>query len=135
MKLFSRRLFLKGLFGSAFSLVGGYAIAVEPGFRLRIQPYALTPPRWTPGLRLRIAVVADIHAGEPYMSLDRIERIVAATNALKADLIVLLGDYVAAPEVRVRVVPSKIGRAPCRALRPRSASMRSSATPIGGTTP
>ena len=107
MRLFSRRLFLKGLFGSAFSLVGGYAVAVEPGFRLRVQPYALTPPQWTPGLRLRIAAVADIHAGEPYMSLDRIERIVAATNALKADLIVLLGDYVAAPEVRVRVVPSK----------------------------
>ena len=72
-----------------------------------MQPYALTPPQWTPGLRLRIAAVADIHAGEPYMSLDRIERIVAATNALKADLIVLLGDYVVAPEVRVRVVPSK----------------------------
>ena len=107
MKLLTRRLLLKGLFGSAFGLVGGYAVAVEPGFRLRVQPYALTPPRWTTGPRLRIAAVADIHAGEPYMSLDRIERIVAATNDLKADLIVLLGDYVAAPEVRVRTVPSE----------------------------
>jgi predicted MPP superfamily phosphohydrolase len=105
MRLLTRRSILKGLLGSAFGLVGGYALAVEPGFRLRLQPYALTPPGWTSGLRLRIGVIADVHAGEPYMSLSRIEHIVAATNALQADLIVLLGDYVASRGVRTRHVP------------------------------
>ena len=92
--------------GTAFGLVGGYAFAVEPGFLLRLQPQAFTPPGWTPGLRLRIAVIADLHAGEPYMPLARIEHIVSATNDLKADVIVLLGDYVAGPGVRYRVVPA-----------------------------
>ena len=121
--------------GTAFGLVGGYAFAVEPGFLLRLQPYAFTPPGWTPGLRLRIAVIADLHAGEPYMPLARIEHIVSATNDLKADVIVLLGDYVAEPGVRTGTFRQTIGRAPCRASKPRSGSTRSSATPIGGTTP
>jgi len=106
MSLLSRRIVLKGILGTAFGLVGGYAFAVEPGFLLRLQPYAFTPPGWTPGLRLRIAVIADLHAGEPYMPLVRIEHIVSATNDLKADVIVLLGDYVAGPGVRYRVVPA-----------------------------
>jgi uncharacterized protein len=107
MRLFTRRSVLKGLLGSAFALGSGYAFAVEPGFRLRLQPYSLTPPGWAPGLRLRIAVIADLHAGEPYMSLARIEHIVAAANDLKADLTVLLGDYVAQPRVRTRTVPAE----------------------------
>lgn len=107
MTLLNRRTVLKTLLGSALGLTSGYAFAVEPGFLLRVQPYALTPPAWPPGLRLRIAAIADLHAGEPYMPLKRIEHIVAAANDLKADLIVLLGDYVAGPGVRMRHVPSK----------------------------
>jgi predicted MPP superfamily phosphohydrolase len=34
-----------------------------------------------------------VHIGEPYMGMSRIETIVETTNALGADLIVLLGDY------------------------------------------
>lgn len=108
MRPLTRRTVLKGALGSAFGLVGGYAFAVEPGFLLRLQPYALTPPAWPSGLRLRIAAIADLHAGEPYMPLKRIEHIVAAANDLKADLIVLLGDYVAGPGVRIRNVPSQL---------------------------
>lgn len=91
----TRRSFLASLLGSGLALVGmsGYALGVEPGLRLRIQRYALTPPRWTPGLALRIAVLADLHAGEPHMPLSRIRRILAATNELRPDLVVLLGDY------------------------------------------
>jgi predicted MPP superfamily phosphohydrolase len=93
----SRRLFLKALLGSAAALVGSgaYALGIEPAFRLRVQRYALTPARWPERLRVSIAVVADIHAGEPHMPLSRIEEVVATTNALGADLVVLLGDYVA----------------------------------------
>jgi predicted MPP superfamily phosphohydrolase len=95
MRLPSRRSFLKTLAGSAVSLaaLGGYAFAVEPGFRLRVQRYAFTPPGWPRDFPLTIAALADIHVGEPHMSLDRVAAIVEATNALGADLIVLLGDY------------------------------------------
>jgi len=43
---------------------------------------------------LRVAVLADLHACEPWMPRDRIARIVAATNALTPDITLLLGDYV-----------------------------------------
>ena len=97
MRLPSRRTFLKTIAGSAASLagLGGYAFAVEPGFRLRVQRYALTPPAWPHDFSLTIAALADIHVGEPHMSLDRVAAIVEATNGLGADLVVLLGDYVA----------------------------------------
>jgi hypothetical protein len=91
----SRRTFLTALAGSALGALGlgGYGFAVEPGLRLRVQRYALNPPGWTPGLKLRIAVLADIHAGMPSMPLDRVRRIVETANALEPDLVVLLGDY------------------------------------------
>lgn len=75
--------------------MSGYAFAIEPGFRLRVQKYAFTPPRWTPGLKLRVACLADPHLGEPHMPLSRLQRIVDTTNALEPDLILLLGDYAA----------------------------------------
>lgn len=42
---------------------------------------------------LKIAVVADIHACNPWMTADRIRSVVETTNSLEVDLIVLLGDY------------------------------------------
>jgi predicted MPP superfamily phosphohydrolase len=93
----SRRFFLKSLLGSAAALLGtgAYAFGLEPAFRLRVQRYALVPPAWPAGLNLRIAVIADVHAGEPYMPLSRVEEIVDTANRLGADVIVLLGDYTA----------------------------------------
>ena len=58
------------------------------------RAYQLTPPRWTPGLKLRLAVLADLHVCEPWMSIERLEGIVEQTNRLGADAILLLGDYV-----------------------------------------
>jgi uncharacterized protein len=93
----NRRSFFRWLGGLALSgaAVTGYAFGIEPGFLVRVQRYALTPPGWPSDFKLRIAALADIHAGEPYMGLGRIERIVAATNELKPDLVLLLGDYAA----------------------------------------
>lgn len=90
-----RRRFLQGVgtLGIGAGGLSGYAFAVEPGFRMRVQRYAFTPAGWPVDLRLRIAVVADVHASEPYMPRSRIEEIVASTNALKPDVIALLGDY------------------------------------------
>lgn len=72
-----------------------YALVVEPLLRLKITRYDLQPPKWPADLKLTIAVVADIHACRPWMGPERIEHIVDETNKLGADLIILLGDYVA----------------------------------------
>jgi len=73
--------------------LGGYAVA-EP-WRLNVTRYALTPPGWPPGLKLRFAIIADLHACEPWMNVHRIRQIVTRTNALNPDAVLLLGDYVA----------------------------------------
>lgn len=94
--MITRRNFLKALGAVAISGLsfGGYAFAIEP-MRLRIQRYSISPPRWPNGFKLKIAAVADIHACEPWMSVNRIRYIVEQTNRLEPDLIVLLGDYAA----------------------------------------
>ncbi len=92
--MFTRRDVIKGLtvMGLGGTAFGGYALA-EP-FRQTVKQYALTPPGWPGGLKLRIAVLADIHAIDPWVSAERIAGIVEATNAVEADAILLLGDYV-----------------------------------------
>jgi hypothetical protein len=89
----TRRRFLAGAAGGV-ALLAGYAVVVEPAWRLAVAEYRLAPPGWPRDFPLTIAAIADLHASEPYMGLARIEEIVARTNALHADLIVLLGDYV-----------------------------------------
>ncbi len=94
--MITRRGFLKG-FGALFIAglsLGGYAFGIEPVLRMNITRYRLSPPRWPRDFNLKIAVVADIHACEPWMSISRIRDIVSETNALQADVILLLGDYV-----------------------------------------
>jgi len=90
----SRRRVLTGLagFGAGGLGFGGYALAEAYG--LDVTAYDLSPPGWPSQLRLKLAVLADLHACDPWMSLERIRGIVQATNALQADAIVLLGDFV-----------------------------------------
>ena len=82
-----------------------YAFAEPLG--LRVTRYNFTPKRWPDGLKLRIAALADLHASEPYMGVDRIHSIVDQTNALGADVIVLLGDYICRRSVWREPVPPK----------------------------
>ncbi|WP_425329961.1 metallophosphoesterase [Terrirubrum flagellatum] len=94
-RLVSRR----GLIGAATGLAasgagtGAYAVVVEPRMRLEVARYALTPPRWTPGLKLRLAILADLHGREPNMGVRRIEQAMETAQSLSPDLILLLGDY------------------------------------------
>ena len=94
--MFSRRHFLKSIGGLGALGVSTPAYGfTEPVVRLGVTRYNLTPPRWPTGFQLKIAAIADLHACDPWMSIDRIHGIVERTNALNADIIVLLGDYVA----------------------------------------
>jgi len=97
MRLISRRSFLKLIGGSLLSAtaVAAYAFGIEPMMLTHVRRYALTPPEWPDGLKLRIVALADIHACRPWMSPDRIASLVEEANALEPDLILLLGDYVA----------------------------------------
>lgn len=92
--MITRRTFLKGIGAATFfgASLAGYAFGVEP-FRLNIQRYRVTPPNWPSDLTLKIAAIADVHACNPWMSVERLRYIVETTNDLKPDLIVMLGDY------------------------------------------
>src|SRR3954464_11622307 len=106
--MITRRHFFRSIGGlSALGVsTAAYGVGVEPMLRLRITRYHPTPRQWPADFPLKIAVVADIHACDPWMSLERIEAIVDRTNALNADLIVLLGDYVAGHRHVTRLIPS-----------------------------
>src|SRR4029079_15854477 len=78
----------------------------EPVLQLHVTRYHLSPPQWTADFKLNIAVIADLHACDPWMSLERIHKIVERTNSLKADVIVMLGDYVAGHRKVTRFIPA-----------------------------
>ncbi|MGR3467318.1 MAG: metallophosphoesterase [Shimia sp.] len=82
--------------GIAFAIFVFYSWVIEPGFRLRVQEWTVTHPLWAGRAPLKIAIISDLHAGWPYVSLRRIEKIVALANAQGADLAVNLGDFGAA---------------------------------------
>lgn len=93
--MLTRRGFLKFLWhgGLLLAAMAAYPFS-EVMARPRVTTYRLTPPGWTPGLKLRAAVISDIHACEPWMSAERIKDICDRANTLEADVILLLGDYV-----------------------------------------
>ncbi len=101
--------------GALLTVLGGVAVAgaagglygfwIEPTYRLRVAEYRLIPPGWPPGRALTIAALSDIHANEPFMPLERVEEIVRATNALRPDVVVLLGDYPGTGRFIRRVIP------------------------------
>lgn len=92
--MISRRDLLKMLAAMGLGSTALSSYAVAESFAERVTPYRLTPPGWTPGLALRLAVLADLHVCDPWMSVDRVAAIVEQTNSLEPDAILLLGDYV-----------------------------------------
>lgn len=107
MLLLDRRRFLTGggvLVAGAAGLAGS-AGAVEAATRLELTPYTVSPPGWPADLTLKIAVIADIHACDPWMPAERIASIVDLANAQKPDLTVLLGDFVGAQHFVTRYLP------------------------------
>jgi hypothetical protein len=95
MSTITRRLFLRGASGFALAGtgLGSYALAVEPGLCLGVTSYHVTPPGWSPGLRLQAAVLTDKQACVPWMPARRVAEIAELTNRLAPDIVFLLGDF------------------------------------------
>jgi predicted MPP superfamily phosphohydrolase len=114
MTMLSRRLFLQGAGAALFGAtsLGSYAFAIEPGLRLGVTSYHVEPPHWPAGFSLKAAILSDIHACEPWMPAARISAIAELTNALRPDIIFLLGDFHAGHRIVSRpVVPEQWGEA------------------------
>ena len=108
--MITRRQFGKGLLGTALAglFAGVYGGYVEPDLRMRVQSWALQPALWRRGHRLRIVMVADLHAGGPNMAEDRVAQAVDLANAQGGDLILLMGDYRATHPLQTRIVPIEV---------------------------
>lgn len=92
--MISRRALIKMAAAGIMTGIGAISYPfIEAFAKPRITRYQLTPARWTSGLKLRIAVIADIHACRPWMDRKRITGICEEAQALHADLILLLGDF------------------------------------------
>jgi len=105
--MLSRRHFLRGFSGLGVAGVSTVAYGFsEPELQLQVTQYRISPPQWPADLKLKIAIIADLHACDPWMSLERIQTIVEHTNRLGADVAVLLGDYVAGHRHVTRLIPA-----------------------------
>ncbi|MEO0992161.1 MAG: metallophosphoesterase, partial [Pseudomonadota bacterium] len=60
---------------------------------LKVVTYRVDLSGWT-GEPMRIVMVADLHACEPYMALPKVRQIIRQAQGLGGDLIALMGDYV-----------------------------------------
>jgi uncharacterized protein len=79
---------------SCMAFLALWAFVIEPS-RLVLRETRITLPSWPANLKgLRIAVISDLHAGSPFITLDKIHQIVEMTNAARPDLILLPGDFV-----------------------------------------
>jgi predicted MPP superfamily phosphohydrolase len=92
-----------------------WSTVVEPR-RLSLHEVDVDVEGWPAALAdLRIALVADLHAGAPHVNERRLEHIVNAVNRARPDLIALLGDYidpnvVMGEQVEPEVVAERLGR-------------------------
>jgi predicted MPP superfamily phosphohydrolase len=114
----TRRRFLTvgaGIFTAA-AATAAYAGAIEP-FELKVTRYALRPPGWPTGHKLSIAVIADLHAGGPDMTLPHIREVIDTAQELKSHLVVLLGDYKARYRFKTEPVADEIWAAELARLK------------------
>lgn len=104
-----------GAVAVAGACLGAWALLVEPR-RLRVEEISLSLPGWPPVLDgLRVAVLADLHAGAPHVDEAFLERVVEKANATGTDLVTLLGDVVdrevvLGSDVPPEAVAARLGR-------------------------
>jgi len=86
-------------------LVGAQSLVIEPA-SLEVHRSALELPGWPAAhAPLSVALLADLHTGAPWQGLDELAHIVDTTNALRPELVLLLGDYVIHGVIGGRFVP------------------------------
>ena len=105
--MIGRRAFLKaiGLGLASISALALYSGLIEPFMRLNTTRYRLTPKGWPEGLKLRLVVLADIHACNPWMPVERVSRLCDYANRLGGDAILLLGDYLSGMRLVTEHIP------------------------------
>ena len=86
-------------------LVGAQGLVIEPA-SLEVHRSTLALPGWPARhAPLSVALLGDLHTGAPWQGVDELARVVETTNALRPDLVLLLGDYVIHGVVGGRFVP------------------------------
>ena len=71
-----------------------WSTVVEPNM-LRITETVVANGKWPADRRpLTVVALADLHIGSPHIDLAKLAEVVRMTNALKPELILLLGDYI-----------------------------------------
>ncbi len=92
------------LIGAALLLYGWLQARADPVVRRT----AVALPEWPVGSPpVTVALIGDVHIGNAAMDIRRLTRIVAQVNALKPDLVVMVGDFIAGHEAdsAVRMAP------------------------------
>lgn len=80
-----------------------YAYFIEPQ-RLVVNQSELVTENWDPAFDgLRIVALSDIHAGSNGVDAAKLRRIVETVNSLDADIVVILGDFVATTRDRKHI--------------------------------
>jgi predicted MPP superfamily phosphohydrolase len=86
--------------------------------RFRLHEVPLAVPGWPRDLDgLRVALVGDVHAGGPWVDLDRVRTVVEEVVAAKPDLVLLLGDHVADVTFGTHLEPGPVAAALAGLLR------------------
>lgn len=104
----TRRHVLRGILASLLSAIvlPAYAFIVEPSLRLRVKRWRVTRENWPEDQPIKIAVLTDLHMGDPFVTRERLRQVVTRTNAIGADLIVILGDLAAGHHFVQQDVPA-----------------------------
>jgi predicted MPP superfamily phosphohydrolase len=93
-------------------------VAVLTPRRFTLYDVPLAVPGWPASLDgLRVAVVGDLHAGSPWVDLERVETVVKAVVEARPDLILLLGDHMADVPFGTSVEPHQLAGALAGLLR------------------
>ncbi len=77
-----------------FSVLFVIGFFIEPN-EIIVRRKTLTLSRWDKKHdNLKIAIISDIHAGAPFITLEKIRQLVDLTNREKPDLVLMPGDFV-----------------------------------------
>ena len=89
--------------GAVIVFLAVWSFGIEPA-SLTVRRETLRLETWR-GPPLTLAVASDLHVGAPWCGVRKLRRVVDEINAVHADAIVLLGDYVIQGVIGGRFVP------------------------------